>query len=55
VVRAKTTRSHKALHKRNSGAERGIEQFKGSKDSASLVVCNEKNFFFGLGVWIFYE
>jgi len=48
VVRAKTTRSHKALHKRNSGAERGIEQFKGSKDSA-------KKFFFGLGVWIFYE
>jgi len=36
-----------ALHEGNSGAESGRELFKGSKDSASLVVCNEKKFSVG--------
>jgi len=35
-----------------SGA--ALELFKPLKDSASLQVCNEKNFF-GCGFWIFYE
>jgi len=44
AFRAKTTGLHMALRERNSGTERGRELFKGSKDSASLVVCNEKSF-----------
>jgi len=36
-----------ALHERNSGAESGRELFKGSKDLASHVVCNEKNSWLG--------
>jgi len=43
--RAKTTRLHMTLHKRNSGAESGRELFKVSKDSASLVVCTRKKIF----------
>jgi len=41
-----------ALHKHNSGAESGIELFKGSQDSASLVACNEK-IMFGCGCGFF--
>jgi len=37
--------SHVALHEHNSGAESGRELFKGSKDSASLLVCTRKNIF----------
>ena len=37
-----------ALHKHNSGAENGRELFKGSKNSASLLVCNEKKFWLGV-------
>jgi len=44
LFHTKTAVSHVALHKRNSGAENGRELFKHWKDSASLVVCNEKNF-----------
>jgi len=32
-----------ALREHNSGAKSGRELFKGSKDAASLVVCNGKN------------
>jgi len=49
AVRAKTTGSHVALHKRNSGAKSGIELFKGSKDTASLLVCTQANIYW-LGV-----
>jgi len=45
AVHATTTRSHVALRMRNSGAQSGRELFKGSKDSASLLVCTQKNFF----------
>ena len=48
---AKTAGSHMTLRKLNSGTESGRELFKGSKDSASLVVCNEKKLF-GWGLWI---
>ena len=51
---AKTTRSHVALHAHNSGAESGRKLFKSSKDSASFLVCTQKNFF-ACGVWIFCE
>jgi len=51
--RATTTRSHVALHKRNSGAESGRELFKHSKD-ASLQTALEKKFF-AWGVRIFCE
>jgi len=44
TFRAKSSRSHMALCECNSGAESARELFKGSKDSVSLVVCNEKNF-----------
>jgi len=54
VVRAKAACSHVALYGRNSGAASTRELFKGSKDSASLVVCNEKNFF-GFGFHNFCE
>ena len=37
-----------ALHECNSGVESSRELFKGSKDLANLVVCNEKNFGFGV-------
>jgi len=37
-------RSHMALHERNSGAECCRELFKGSNDSASLLVRIEKKF-----------
>ena len=53
AVRAKTTGSHVALCVRNSGAESGRELFKGSKDSASLLVCTQKKIFW-LGVQIFF-
>ena len=33
-----------ALREPNSGAENDRELFKPSKDSTSLVVCNEQNF-----------
>jgi len=36
-----------ALHECNSGAESGRELFKGSKDTASLLVCTRKNFWLG--------
>jgi len=36
-----------ALRKHNSGAESDKELFKGSKEAASLIVCNEKNFLVG--------
>jgi len=42
---AKTIRSHVALRMRNSGAESSRELFKGSKDTASLLVCTRKIFF----------
>jgi len=54
AVHAKTSGSHVALHERNSGAESSRELFRGSKDAASLVVCNKKNFF-SWGVRIFCE
>jgi len=38
-------RQHVALCKRDSCAESGRELFKGSKDSASLLVCTKKKFF----------
>jgi len=47
TFRAKTTRSHMALLECNSGVKRGRELFKGLKDLASLVVCNEKIFLVG--------
>jgi len=50
--RAKTTGSHVALCDSNSSAESSRVLFKGSKDSASLLVCNEKTL---VGVWIFCE
>jgi len=34
-----------ALCTRNLGAESGRELFKGSKDAASLLVCNQTNVF----------
>jgi len=37
--RTKTTGSHVALHVCNLGTESGRELFKGSKDTASLLVC----------------
>ena len=43
--RAKTTGSHVALRARNSGAESGRELFKGSKDTASLLVYTRKKIF----------
>ena len=43
--RTKTTGLHVALREYNSGTESGRELFKGSKDLASLVVCNEQQFF----------
>jgi len=36
-----------ALHECNSGAESGRELFKGSKDTASLLVCTRKKFLVG--------
>jgi len=42
-----TTRSHVAVCTRNSGAGSGGELFKGSKDSASLLVCTPKKFCLG--------
>jgi len=36
-----------ALRECNSGVECGKELFKGSKDLAHLVVCNEKKFLVG--------
>jgi len=39
-----------ALRERNSCIESGRELFKGSKASASLVVCNEKEIFLFGGV-----
>jgi len=42
-----------ALREHNSGAKSGRERFKGSKDSASLLVCTQKKFF-GWGMWIFF-
>jgi len=36
---------HVALCEHNSDAESGRELFKGSKDSASLLVCTRKIFF----------
>ena len=44
AFRVKTACSHVALHEHNSGVESPRELFKGSKDSASLVVCNDKKF-----------
>jgi len=47
--RAKIIGLHVALCARNLGAESGRELFKGSKDTASLLVCTEKrNFFLGV-------
>jgi len=44
----KNNGSQVALHKHNSGTESGIELFKGSKGSATLLVCTrEKNFLVG--------
>jgi len=43
----KTTGSHVALRTPNTGAEGGRELCKGSKDLASLLVCTQKNFWFG--------
>jgi len=43
----KATRSHVALRVCNSGAKSGRELFKGSKDTASLLVCTRKNFLLG--------
>jgi len=46
---SRTTGSHVALCKVNSGAESGRELFKGSKDMASLLFCNQKkNFLVGV-------
>jgi len=47
AVRAKTTGSHVALSVRNSGTENNRELFKGSKDLASPLVCNEKKILVG--------
>jgi len=44
MVHAKTTGLYMALVERNSGTKSGRELFKGSEDSASLVLCNEKTF-----------
>jgi len=44
MVHMKTACLHVALRKRNSAAISPVELFKCSKDSASLVVCIEKNF-----------
>ena len=52
--RAKTTGSHVALRAPNSGAESGRELFKGSKDTASLLVYTRKKFF-GWGVRVFWR
>jgi len=38
AVHAKTTRSHVTLHEHSSGAKSSRGLFKGSKDSASLVL-----------------
>jgi len=48
----KKNRSHMALCERNSGAKSSRELFKGSKDSASLLVCTRKKLLVG-GVRIF--
>ena len=42
---AKTAGSHVASCVRNLGTESGRELFKGSKDTASLLVCTQKIFF----------
>jgi len=44
--------SHMALQEHNSSAENRRELLKGSKDSASLLVCTQKELF-GWGVRIF--
>jgi len=54
AVRAKTARLHVVLHRNTSGAVSARELFKGSKDSAGLVGCNEKKIF-GWGLQIFCE
>jgi len=41
-----------ALHERKSGAENARDLFKGSKDSASLLVCTQKKFL--VGGWGFF-
>jgi len=43
--RAKKSRLHVALRECNSGTESSRERFKGSKDSASLLVCTQEQFF----------
>jgi len=50
AVHARTTGSRMTLCDRNSGTKSGRELFKGSKDMASLVVCNEKTFGWGLQI-----
>jgi len=45
AVYAKTPESQVALHTNDLGTESGRELFKGSKDAASLLVCNLKNNF----------
>ena len=47
AFRTKSGGSHVALRKRNSDAESARELFKCSKDLASHVVCNEKQFLVG--------
>jgi len=51
AVHAKTTRPHITLQECNSDTESCRELFKGSKDSASCVVCNEKNLFWGVQIF----
>ena len=54
AVHVKTSCSHMALRRHNPGTKCIRELFKCSKDSASLVVCNEKNYV-GFGFPIFCE
>jgi len=53
--RVRTTGSYVALRVRNSGANRGRELFKRSKDSASILVCTRKKTFCWGGVRIVCE
>ena len=54
AVCAKTTGSHMVLRGNILGPVSATDPVKSSKDTASLVGCNRKKFFW-LGVQIFYE
>jgi len=49
-ISCKTTGLHVTLHKPNAGAESGRDLFKGSKGSATFVVCTRKENFWFRGV-----